>query len=184
MQRIKIIVKVWLPFAVVITAFCALAYGAVQQSYRQGADDPQIQMAWDAAYALDHGSTLDEIVPSEVIDMNRSLAPFYTIFNLAEQPVAASGSLNDSWQTLPDGVLAYAKENGENRLTWQPQPGTRIAAVIVPYKDGFVLAGRNLREVEVREAQVTQFAGITWVLALIATLVVIAFGEFALRESK
>ena len=149
--------------------------------YRQGADDPQIQMAWDAAYALDHGRTIEEIVPGEMVDMDRSLAPFYIIFNSAEQPVAASGSLNDSLQTVPEGVLAYAKQNGENRLTWQPQPGTRIAAVIVPYRDGFVLAGRNLREVEVREAQVSQFAGITWALAMIASLVVIAFGEFVLQ---
>lgn len=184
MQKIKTIFKVWLPFVVVITAFCALVYASVQQAYRQGANDPQIQMAWDAAYALDHGKTIEEVVPAEGIDMDRSLAPFYIIYNSAEQPVAASGSLNDSLQTVPQGVLGYAKENGENRLTWQPQPGTRIAAVIVPYKDGFVLAGRNLREVEVREAQVTTFAGITWALALIATLIVIAFGEFALRERK
>jgi hypothetical protein len=183
-QKIKTVFKIWLPFAVVITAFCMLTYASVQQAYRQGANDPQIQMAWDAAYALDHGKTIAEVIPAESVDMDRSLAPFYIIYNLAEQPIAASGMLNDSLQTVPEGVLGYAKANGENRLTWQPQPGTRIAAVIVPYKDGFVLAGRNLREVEVREAQVTTFAGITWVLALIATLVVIAFGDFALRETK
>ena len=180
----KKILKAWLPFVVVISAFCLLAYAAVQQVYRQGADDPQIQMAWDAAYALDHGKTIEEVVPVEVMDIDRSLAPFYIIFNSAEQPVAGSGSLNDSLQTVPDGVLDFAKEKGENRLTWQPQPGTRIAAVIVPYKDGFVLAGRNMREVEAREAQTSLFAGITWVLAMLATLIVIAFGEFVLRERK
>ena len=180
----KNILKAWLPFVVVISAFCLLAYATVQQVYRQGADDPQIQMAWDAAYALDHGKTIGEVVPTEVIDIDRSLAPFYIIYNSAEQPVAASGTLNDSLQTVPDGVLVFAKQNGENRLTWQPQPGTRIAAVIVPYKEGFVLAGRNLREVEVREAQTSQFAGMTWILAMIVTLVVIAFGEFFLKEKS
>lgn len=73
---------------------------------------------------------------------------------------------------------------GENRLTWQPREGVRIAAVIVFYQDGFVLAGRSLREVEIREAQVTQFAGLTWLLALVTTLIVIAFGEFFLAEKK
>jgi hypothetical protein len=173
--------KRFLPFAVVISAFCLLVYAAVQQAYRQEANDPQIQMAEDAAYALDHGKSIDEIVPSETVDMSLSLAPFYIIFNSEEQPVAASGILNDSLQTVPNGVLGYAETNGENRLTWQPQPGTRIAAVIVPYKDGFVLAGRNLREVEIREDQVFQFAAITWVLAMVATLVVIAFGEWSLK---
>ena len=47
-----------------------------------------------------------------------------------------------------------------------------------------MLAGRNMREVEAREAQLTTFAGLTWILALFATLVVIAFGEYFLSEKK
>jgi hypothetical protein len=54
--------------------------------------------------------------------------------------------------------------------------------VIVAYPGGYVLAGRNMREVEAREAQTTLFAGLTWVLALVATLVVIAFGELFLTD--
>jgi len=176
MNKLKNIFKIWLPFAVTITAFCALTYATVQQSYRQNANDPQIQMAEDAAYALDHGKTIEDVVHDEVIDIDRSLVSFYLIFNSSEQPVSGSGVLNNSLQTVPDGVLDFAKERGENRITWQPQPGTRIATVIIPYKDGYVLAGRNMREVESREAQLTTFAGITWALALLATLAVIAFG--------
>jgi hypothetical protein len=181
-MKIKNTFKAWLPFAVVITAFSMLIYATVQQVYRQGADDPQIQMANDAADALNIGSPLESIVPREKVFFEKSLAPFYLIFNSSEQPIAGSGILNNSLLTLPNGVLAYAKEHGENRVTWQPQPGVRIAAVIVPYEDGFVLAGRNLREVEVREAQVSMFAGVTWILALIATFIVIAFGEYVLGE--
>ena len=184
MDKIKNIFRIWLPFAVVITAGCALTYASVQQAYRQGANDPQIQMAQDAAYALDHGNPMDEVVPDEIINMDRSLAPFYLIFNSSGQPVAGSGELNNSLQTVPDGVLAYAKSNGTNRITWQPQPGVRIAAVIVPYQAGFVLVGRNLREVEIREDQSARFAGSTWLLALAVTLTVIAFGEFFLAEKK
>ena len=183
-MKIKTIFKVWLPFAVVISAFCMLVYASVQQVYRQDANDPQIQMANDAADALNSGSSVESVVPQGKVFFEKSLAPFYIIFNSAEQPIAGSGILNNSLQTLPDGVLAYAKEQGENRVTWQPQPDVRVAAVIVPYKDGFVLAGRNMREVEVREAQVEMFAGVTWVLALIATFIVIAFGEFFLAEKK
>jgi len=183
-MRIKNIFKLWLPFAVVISAFSLLIYAVVQQAYRQSANDPQIQMANDAAEALDHGKTVDEIVPVETIDMDRSLAPFYLIFNSDEQPTAGSGILNNSLQTVPEGVLDFAKNNGENRVTWQPQPGVRIAAVIVPYQNGYVLAGRNMREVEVREAQVSTFAGITWVLAMLGTFIVIALGEFFLTTSK
>jgi hypothetical protein len=183
-MKIKNIFKVWLPFAVVITAFAMLVYGAVQQVYRQGANDPQIQMAVDAAYALEQGKPIDEVIPNEVIDMSRSLAPFYIVYNLTEQPVAGTGFLNNSLQALPTGVLEYTSEEGQDRITWQPQPNVRIAAVIVPYKDGYVLAGRNMSEVEDRELQTSLFAGVTWILALVATFIVIAFGEYALGEKR
>ena len=49
MNKSKNIFRVWAPFAVVICAFSGLAYITVQQSERQGANDPQIQMAEDAA---------------------------------------------------------------------------------------------------------------------------------------
>ena len=183
-MKLKNIFRIWLPFAVTISAFCMLAYATVQQSYRQGANDPQIQMAHDTAYALEHGKTVEQVLPAESVDMQRSLAPFYIIYNMEEQPIAASGTLNDSLQSVPDGVLGYAKAHGENRLTWQPQPDTRIAAVIVPYQDGYVLAGRNMREVEIRESQTSTFAGITWILGLLSTLAVIAFGEYFLNQKK
>ena len=183
-MKIKNIFRIWLPFAVVITAFSMLAYATVQQAYRQGANDPQIQMANDAGHALEQGKSMDEVIPAKTIDMERSLAPFYIVYNLTGQPVAGTGFLNNSLQSLPDGVLEYTSEEGEDRITWQPQPNVRIAAVIVSYKDGYVLAGRNMSEVEDRESQTSMFAGVTWILALVATLVVIAFGEFFLGEKK
>ena len=183
-MKIKNTFKLWLPFAVVITAFSMLVYAAVQQVYRQSANDPQIQMAVDAAYALERDKPIDKVIPAETIDMERSFAPFYIVYNLTGQPAAGTGYLNNSLQTLPDGVLEYTSEEGQDRITWQPQPNVRIAAVIVPYKNGYVLAGRNMSEVEDREAQTSMFAGVTWILALAATFIVIAFGEYALGEKR
>ena len=183
-MKLKSIFRVWLPFAVVITAFSMLAYGSVQQVYRQNADDPQIQMAHDSAEALNDGVAVDAIVPAHQIDISTSLAPFYVIFDTGQQPVSASGLLEGATPQLPEGVLDFTQRNGENRLTWEPKPGTRIATVIVSYEDGYVLAGRNMREVEQREAQVTLFAGVTGFLAMAGTLVVISFGEIFLTEKK
>jgi len=56
--------------------------------------------------------------------------------------------------------------------------------VIVYHKDGFVLAWRNIREVELREAQVSTFAGIKWILTLLSTFLAVAFGEFFLIGSN
>jgi len=184
MQKIKTIFRIWLPFVVVITAFCGLGYASVQQAYRQGANDPQIQMAEDAAAALTDGGSADAIVPANQVPVDQSLAPFLIVYDAKGAVLASSAALDGQTPSLPEGVLDSARQMGEDRITWQPRDGVRIAAVIVPYQGGFVLAGRSLREVESRVDQLTTFAGLTWLLAVAATLAVIAFGEFFLAEKR
>jgi len=184
MNKLKNIFKLWLPFAVTITAFSALIYASVQQSFRQNANDPQIQMAQDAVDAIVDGKNVDAVVPVDKVSVAKSLAPFLITYDREGNEIASSVVLDGQTPQLPGGVLDSTRELIENRVTWQPRDGVRIAAVIVSYEDGYVLAGRNMREVESREAQLTTFTGITWVLALLATLVVIAFGEYFLSEKK
>ena len=184
MNKFKSIVRIWLPFAVTITAFCALVYASVQQAYRLGANDPQIQMAEDASDLLAGGASVEAVMPEHKVSAAKSLAPFLIVYDEGGNVIASSVTLDGKTPELPDGVLDSTKELKENRVTWQPREGVRIAAVIVAHKGGYVLAGRSLREVEVRESQVTTFAGATWLLALLASLFVIAFGEFALAEKK
>jgi len=180
----KIIIKRFLPYVVIITAFCALAYATVQQAYRQGANDPQIQMAEDAANALADGQSAETLLPAAKVNVEKSLAPFMIVYDASGNEVASSVHLDGQTPSLPDGVLDSTRKMGENRVTWQPRSGVRIAAVIVAYKDGYVLVGRNLREVEIREDQTTQFAGLTWVLAMVAVFIVIALGEWLLPGTK
>ncbi len=181
MGRIFAVLRVWLPFAVAITAFCALVYVTAQQSLRQGANDPQIQMAEDAAAALDRGVSRDVAVPKEQVEFSTSLAPFLVLYDANGKPVAGSGLLNGELPEYPVGALQASKASGENRVTWQPTGSVRIASVVVPYKDGFVVAGRSLREVENRQAQIELIAVLTWLITLVAVFAAVAFGEFALR---
>ena len=67
----------WLPLAVASTGMCLLVYATVQQNYRQSLNDPQIQMAEDAAKTeVMHGVTrsIDTAVPGagKVIDIAHS----------------------------------------------------------------------------------------------------------------
>ena len=184
MNKLKTILKIWLPFAVTITAFCALTYATVQQSYRQGANDPQIQMAEDSVDALADGKTVETVVTADKVSVAKSLAPFLIAYDREGKVTASSVTLDGQTPELPNGVLASTMKLGENHITWQPKDGVRIAAVIVSYENGYMLAGRNIREVEVRESQLTTFAEITWALAILTTLVAIAFGEYFLSEKK
>jgi len=184
MNKTKNIFRIWLPFAVVISAFCLLAYATVQQALRQGLNDPQIQMAEDAAFALNNGATIDSVIAGARVEMSRSLAPFIDVYDMNGDPIAGSGQLDGQLPGYPKGALDGAKQQGEDRVTWQPNANVRIASVAVPYNNGFVVAGRNMREVEQRESQTELLAGVTWILALIVTLVAITFGEFALAEKR
>lgn len=83
MNKLKSIFKAWLPIAVVIVALCALVYASVQQSLRQGANDPQIQMAEDVATVL----------PAGKVDLALSLAPFVIIYDSTQKVLASSAVL-------------------------------------------------------------------------------------------
>jgi hypothetical protein len=155
----------------------ALALNTIpQQVLRQGANDPQIQMASDLAVVLDKYGVNDGlrqgalINSGGVVDMDRSLAPFLIVYNDEGQPLGSNAQLNGQTPTPPAGVFDNVRQHGEERVSWQPVPGrehgVRIAAVIERVngtQPGFVLAGRNMREVEAREAQVGQLALLTWI---------------------
>lgn len=157
---------VWLPLAIVFTGAVAFAYGAVQQNYRQSLNDPQVQVVAEAAKKVANGEAVTTLVPSERIDLSISLSPFIIFYDANGEPILGSGVLNGVAPTPPSGVFAYTKTHGEDRITWQPQPSVRIAAVIKTTASGFVLSGRSMREVENRIYNLGQMAAVAWLFGL------------------
>ncbi len=139
-------------------------YVLVQQSQRSAANDPQIALAEDTAMAINAGNT--PTLAAGSIDIKNSLSPFVIIYDQNRQVVTSSGSLDGTAPTPPVGVFAYANAHGEDRVTWQPQTGVRIASVIKPTDSGFVLAGRSLHEVEQRETVMFQLAAAGFILSV------------------
>jgi hypothetical protein len=172
-RRLALGAAAWPVVAVAVTALCALIYLAVQTDLRIGANDPQIQLAEDTAAALAQGKLPPELVPAATVDIASSLSPHLTVFDEQGHPLQSSARLEGSIPTPPAEVFAYARSHADNRFTWQPRLGVRIAAVVKYHggpKPGFVLAGRSLREVEKQEAQLTSVVALAWVLTLGATL--------------
>jgi hypothetical protein len=185
MDTAALILRRWLPIAVVVVAICGLVYLAVQQSLRQNANDPQIQMAEDAASALAAGTAAETFLPGARIDIGQSLAPFLIFYSDGAAAVASSGVLHDQVPVPPLGVFDYVRQHGEERVTWQPERGVRIASVIIRTRGpipGYVLAGRSLREVEKRELQVQIQAGVALAASLAVSLAVVALGELVIRS--
>jgi hypothetical protein len=182
MQTFLKILKKWLPLAIATAGLCGLAYLLVQQSLRISANDPQIQMAEDAASTLAGGASADAMVPSAKVDIAASLAPFLVIYDDSGKILASSAVLHGENPAIPAGVLDFTRQHGEDRVSWQPENGVRIAAVVVRTNNGFVLAGRSLREVEKRISQVENLSGLAILVIWFTTLFVITMGELAGRK--
>ncbi len=183
MRKFINILKHWLPLAAALTGVFAFIYLTVQQDMRMGLNDPQIQMAEDAAIALASNQPVDALIPANApkVDMAKSLAPFLIIYNSNGSPVASGAVLNGQAPIPPAGVFDYTRQNNEDRVSWQPAPDVRSAAVIVAVNGGqagFVLAGRSMREVEIRESNLTNLVTLGWIACLAVTLVIVAFFEF------
>lgn len=164
--------KCWLLIAIIVSGLSGLLYATVQQVLREGANDPQIQMAEDAAATLTAGGQVQSVVPPGEVDIAKSLATYMIVFDESGKPVAASARLNGQIPTIPAGVFNYVRQNGEDRITWQPQPGVRSAVVVTRFQgatSGFVLVGRSLREVEIREDDLLQIDFVGWAGILIVT---------------
>lgn len=173
----------WVYAAVAVTGVCALVYITVQQNYRQTANDPQIQMAEDAAAQIAGGTSPSLVVPKAAVDIGNSLAPWVAVYNGNGGIIASNGTLSGEAPSLPQGVFdTHARaliddpvwKNGEYRFTWQPTPSVRQAVVLVyiPAPNGplYVAAGRSLREVESRESALTLMVAAAWVFTLVCLL--------------
>ena len=152
------------------TGLAFALYSIPQQVLRQGANDPQIAMAGDLVVRLEQGVAPADAVPAGSVDLSRSLTPFLIAYDDQGRPLASQAQLNGKIPTPPSGVFDNVRQHGEARISWQPvlgsEHGVRVAAVIQRVNGehpGFVLAGRNMREVEAREEQVEHMAGLTWI---------------------
>jgi hypothetical protein len=151
--------------ALIITLVFGTMYALTQQTLRQSANNPQIQMAEDAAVQLNHGARPAPLVGGRV-DIESSLSPFVIVYEKSGKVAASSGYLNGAIPALPHGVLTSAKGDSYNAVTWQPQAGVRIASVTVAADNYYVLSGRSLRETESRESTLTKLAAAGWLAAL------------------
>ncbi len=166
----------FIPAAVAVTLSCGLAYALVHFELRAGANDPQQQLAEDAAAALDAGAAPSSVVGPKKVDVAASLAPFVVIFDSNGAVVATDGTLDGHDPIPPKGVLDSARENGPDAVTWQPREGVRVATVTVSWSGGSVLAGRSLRVVEHRTDQVLWMTAAGWAIAVVvlATAAIVA----------
>lgn len=161
------------PAVAAVLVMVGLIYGSMQHLYRGDANDPQLQMAIDAAARLDAGAAPAEVAMGPPVEMSKSLAVHVTVLNGAGDVIASTALLDGAQPHPPSGLVAEARRSGRDIVTWEPRPGVRCAAVIVPYANGAVLVGRSLQAVEERidelNALTVAALGVSLILVILAS---------------
>jgi len=151
------------------TVIAMAIYVIPLQVLRLGTDDPQVELAGNLTWQIEQGIAPADAVPNGTVEMARSLSPFVAAYDEQGRPLASQARLNGQTPTLPPGILDFVRQHGEDRFTWKPSQGIRIAAVVQRVDGshpGFVLAGRSMREEAARQGLLKQLAGLAWIAML------------------
>lgn len=179
-KRISHILWHWLPLAMVIIILAGTGFIAFQQSLRTSANESPIQLSEDYALMIKDENPQADLSVYTKVDMEKSLSPFLMILDKDGEVLQSTGSLGTKTVVPPKGSLEHAKINGQNRVTWAPKPGVRIATVItyVDVEDTyFIVSGRNLRETDRKINQVRTIISAGAVSALVMSLALFFLGE-------
>lgn len=168
--------KSWLPVGITICVLSGMICLVAQQNYRMNANDPQIQVAQDLAAQLSSGQSQFNL-PTGKTDIGASLAPVIMVIDDTGKALYNSASLGGKDVMIPSGVLDYTKANGEDRVTWQPKPGVRMALVVKSFvakttgKIGYVAVAKSLTETEKRINNLNFQVGGPMLLALVGSFI-------------
>ena len=138
-----------------IVSFNIATFYAVMQQMYCTTIEPQIQRAYDLKEQLEQNKKAEYLLPDDTLDLQNGLEGFIALFNKEGKPIRSNDFLNNKMSQLPKEVYDFSKINKEKRITWQPQTGIRMAAVILSVNHPeikFIAVGRSLKEAEEREA--------------------------------
>ena len=169
----------WLPIAFMISILIGFMYVAISQYARSAANEPQIYLAENLAADLFRNESPSAALSNQNIDIERSVEPFVVLYDSNGRAADGTGKLDGNLPSLPQGTYEEARAQGEVRLTWKPKNHTNIATVVRYYQSekraGFVLAGKNLREVTTQRNNLLLTSAVAWALALIGSLAITHF---------
>ena len=171
------VIKRFIPLGFAITLIFFFVLLIVQQTLRLGANEQVVQIAHDVTDALGQGAPYTAFNAPHPVNIANSLSPYVIIFDQEGKMLTGSGVLDGEVPRPPKGVFEYVKLHHEERITWSPKPGVRVALVGVYHSGvnpGFVFAGRSLAEVERRISTIMQLTILAWFATLVASFLLTA----------
>jgi hypothetical protein len=155
---------VWVLGFVLVTGVFATVYVAAQQSVRASANTESAAVAAREVQLLAAGSgTLSE----QRVELTADSGPFVVVYDADNAPVAGTVVRNGALPVVPTGVLAAARLEGQDKVTWQPAAGLRFAVVARAASDGrVVVGGQSLTPFEDRDTQTLILVALGWLASI------------------
>ncbi|MCU1500120.1 MAG: hypothetical protein JWM47_4073, partial [Acidimicrobiales bacterium] len=168
----------WLTAAIIITLIFGSSYTALQQLGRRSANAAPAAAA--AAKAQLIGS---ETLMAPWTELTPESGVFVIVYGSDDKPESGTVTLHGSIPVLPAGVLQAARDSGSDAVTWQPEPGLRMAVVARPAAGKVVVAGQSLTPYEDRDRMVLTVLAAGWLGSLgVLTAGYAATGYFQRRR--
>jgi len=171
----------YLAAAGLATVIVLVIYTGIQQVYRTGLDDPQIEMTRNICLEIEQGKSWENIIRKDTIDITKSLSPFIVLYDAAGKPIYSNAVLDGHMPAVPPGLFDIVKNKGEHRVTWQPRNAVRMAMVIKKINTSplqFVAAGRSMTEVEERTDSLRTMVFFAWVICIGIILLTATLNHF------
>lgn len=169
---------IWCLAAVLITT---LAFGSVYVALQQIG-----RHSVDTAPAAAAAARLQQPGPDTTAGPWLELAPdsgvFLIVYGDTNSPLSTTVTLHGAMPVVPAGVLETARTVGTDTVTWQPEPGLRMAIVAKQAAGRVVVAGQSLAPFEASDRRTLLFLAAGWLGSML--VLAAAFGAAALAGRK
>ena len=185
--------------SVALFGLIALLYGGSlfstsvvrQQVLRHEADAQPAALAADyarlAASPNSLATALQRISHHQVQEISSaawlsSQRAFVALYDSSGHAIAADATLHGLLPQPPSGIFQTIRTRGQFKVTWQPQPGVRVALTGLPIASGgFILSGQSLIPSEAQTAHNNRMFLAAAAVSLLPTLVMLAIVYFRPR---
>jgi hypothetical protein len=169
-------------YMLLLAMFCSVVllgvYVVDQQILRRGADELPGQIVAEVRGEMAHGAEAAAVLsgPKQEVSSPEWLAgksAFCAVYDADGKAVASDATLWGELPQPPHGIFNVIRDRGWDKVTWQPQPGIRVALTGMPLPNGgYVLAGQSLIPGEARTARFSVLMRWVW-LAMLAGCVAV-----------
>lgn len=169
----------WVAGAVITTIVFATMYLALQHIGRQAVNDAPAAAA--AAQIQQIGSD-PGLGPR--LELTKDSGIFLMVIGEDNKAISTTVTLRGKVPTLPVGVLDTTRATGTDVVTWQPEPGLRMAVVTRQAAGKVVVAGQSLTPFENTDKWTQLILTAGWLTSMLVLAAAYAVKAFLTRRHK